>query len=142
MSTVRIYKIAELLATTSQEIVALLKRDHGIEVKSASSSVEEIVAHQFVARLARKRGVTLPSGDIFAEGAAAKVKKGGTAKKAEPPLAPVKPALPPPRLVKVAKPAHPAAEAIERDARATGIILILLLLPIDRIGLRPVQRVR
>ena len=113
MSTVRIYKIAELLGTTSQEIVALLKRDHGIEVKSASSSVEEIVAHQFVSRLARKRGVTLPSGDIFAEGAAAKVKKGGTAKKAEPPAAPAKPSLPPPRLVKTVKLAHPVAEPEE-----------------------------
>ncbi len=125
MSTVRIYRIAELLGTTSQEIVALLKRDHGIEVKSASSTVEEIVARQFVDRLAKKRNVTLPSGDIFAEGAAAKVKKPGTAKKAEPPP-PVKPSLPPPRLVKAAKPvphaepAEPAAD-IESEHPPTEI---------------------
>ncbi|MBP1637203.1 MAG: hypothetical protein H6Q10_3777, partial [Acidobacteria bacterium] len=41
MATVRIYRIAELLDTSSPEIVALLKRDHGIDVKSASSTVEE-----------------------------------------------------------------------------------------------------
>ena len=34
MATVRIYKVAELLGTTSQEVLALLKRDHGIELKS------------------------------------------------------------------------------------------------------------
>ena len=55
MSTVRIYKVAELLDTTSQEVLALLKRDHGIEVKSASSTIEEVVGRQFVERLARQR---------------------------------------------------------------------------------------
>ena len=116
MSTVRIYKIAELLDTSSPEIVALLKRDHGIDVKSASSTVEEMVARQFVERLAKKRGVTLPSGDIFAEGAAAKVKKAAAGKKAEPP-APPKPSLPPPRLVKTVKAAPVAApEAGIEDA--------------------------
>ena len=43
LATVRIYKVAELLGTTSQEVTALLKRDHGIEVKSASSTIEEVV---------------------------------------------------------------------------------------------------
>ena len=43
MATVRIYKFAELLDTTSQEVLALLKRDHGIELKSASSTIEEVV---------------------------------------------------------------------------------------------------
>jgi hypothetical protein len=90
-------------------IVALLKRDHGIDVKSASSTVEEMVARQFVERLAKKRGVTLPTGDIFAEGAAAKVKKAAGGKKAEPPPPPPKPSLPPPRLVKTVK-AAPVAE--------------------------------
>ncbi len=116
MSTVRIYKIAELLSTTSQEIVALLKRDHGIEVKSASSTVEEIVAHQFVSRLARTRGITLPKGDIFAEGAAAKAKKGGpAARKVEPPPPPPKPMMAPPRLVKTVKVPHPVAEPVEPE---------------------------
>ena len=44
MGTVRIYRVAELLGTTSQEVTALLKRDHGIDVKSASSTIEEVVA--------------------------------------------------------------------------------------------------
>ncbi len=112
MGTVRIYRIAELLDTSSPEIVALLKRDHGIDVKSASSTVEEMVARQFVERLAKKRGITLPAGDIFAEGAAAKVKKAAAGRKAEPPPPPPKPSLPPPRLVKTVKPVPvPVAEA-------------------------------
>ncbi|MEW5984827.1 MAG: translation initiation factor IF-2 N-terminal domain-containing protein, partial [Acidobacteriota bacterium] len=125
MATVRIYQIAEILGTTSQEVIALFRREHGIEVKSASSSVEEIVARQFVERLARERGITLPSGDPFAKGAAAKVKKPTPGKKAEPP-APAKPSLPPPRLVKAAKVARPepaadvqaAEEAEEQPAPA------------------------
>jgi hypothetical protein len=60
LATVRIYKVAELLGTTSQEVSALLKRDHGIEVKSASSTIEEVVARQFVERLARQRNIVLP----------------------------------------------------------------------------------
>ena len=38
--------------------MALLKRDHGIEVKSASSTIEEVVAREFVSRLARQRDST------------------------------------------------------------------------------------
>ena len=67
MATVRIYKVAELLGTTSQEVTALLKRYHGIEVKSASSTIEEVVARQFVERLARQRSIPLPDGDVFSE---------------------------------------------------------------------------
>ena len=110
MATVRIYKVAELLGTTSQEVTALLKRDHGIEVKSASSTIEEVVARQFIERLARQRNISLPSGDIFAETPAARpgVKKGVPAKKPEPPK-PAAPTLPPPRLVKTVKPPPAAA---------------------------------
>ena len=118
MSTVRIYRVAELLNTTSQEVLALLKKAHGIELKSASSSLEEIVARQFVDRLAKQRGVELPKGDIFSEDAAkttskAKAlsgKKGAAAPAAEPPK-PVVPTLGPPRLIKKAKPAEPGPEA-------------------------------
>ena len=81
MATVRIYKVAELLNTSSQEVTALLKREHGIEVKSASSTIEEVVARQFVERLARQRNISLPSGDMFAEGPPVKGKKPATAKK-------------------------------------------------------------
>ncbi|HVC18476.1 MAG TPA: translation initiation factor IF-2 [Vicinamibacterales bacterium] len=113
MATVRIYKVAELLNTSSQEVVTLLKRDHGIEVKSASSTIEEVVARQFVDRLARQRNITLPTGDIFAEAPAVKGKRGPVSKKT---VEAAKPAivhtLPPPRLVKTAKVAH-AAPAVE-----------------------------
>jgi translation initiation factor IF-2 len=123
LATVRIYRVAEVLGTTSQEVVALLKRDHGIEVKSASSTIEEVVARSFVERVARQRRIALPSGDMFAEIPAGKGKRPGAAKKVEPP----KPAatLPPPRLVKTIRPrpvaepeagAPPAAEAYPEAA--------------------------
>jgi translation initiation factor IF-2 len=106
LATVRIFKIAELLGTTSQEVTALLKRDHGIEVKSASSTIEEVVARQFVERLAKQRNITLPTAHMFAETPVVKSKKGpAPAKKAAEPVKPAAPVLPPPRLVKAAKPA-------------------------------------
>jgi translation initiation factor IF-2 len=115
LATVRIYKVAELLGTTSQEVAALLKRDHGIEVKGASSTIEEVVARQFVERMSRQRGVALPSGDMFAEAPLHKSKKTAAAKKAEP-AKPVAPALPPPRLVKTLRPkAIEAPEAEEPE---------------------------
>ena len=76
MSTVRIYKVAELLNTTSQEVLELLKKAHGIELKSASSTLEEIVARQFVDRLAKQRGIELPKGDVFSEQAVKPAAKG------------------------------------------------------------------
>ena len=80
MATVRIYRVAELLNTSSQEVIALLKRDHGIEVKSASSTIEEVVARQFVERLARQRGINVPSNASFADvPAAVKGRKPGKA---------------------------------------------------------------
>jgi translation initiation factor IF-2 len=112
MATVRIYKVAELLNTSSQEVIALLKRDHGIEVKSASSTIEEVVARQFVDRLARQRNITVPSNASFADTPAAVVKGRKPAGKPEP-AKPVAPALPPPRLVKSAKPVAPPPEAEE-----------------------------
>ncbi len=127
MATVRIYTVAELLGTTSQEVVALLKRDHGIEVKSASSTIEEVVARQFVERMARQRGVKLPGGDLFAEAPVHKPKKAETAKKAEAakkaePPKPVAPSLPPPRLVKTIRPkpadVEPVAAEPEGEAPA------------------------
>ncbi len=113
MATVRIYRVAELLGTTSQEVLALLKRDHGIELKSASSTVEEVVARSFVDKLARQRNIALPGGDMFAE-TPAPAKPGAkkaatTAKKVEPPK-PAAPVLGPPRLVKVARPVAPPPE--------------------------------
>src|SRR4029453_17807283 len=109
MATVRIYKVAELLNTSSQEVIALLKRDHGIEVKSASSTIEEVVARQFVERLARQRNITVPSNASFAD-TPMPVKGRKPAGKAPEPVK-TAPSLPPPRLVKSAKPAPPPVEA-------------------------------
>ena len=114
MATVRIYKVAELLGTTSQEVTALLKRDHGIDVKSASSTIEEVVARQFVERLARQRNISLPGSDMFAETPLVKGKKPPLARKAAEPVKPAAPSLPPPRLVKAARPV--AATVAEADA--------------------------
>src|SRR5687767_12606170 len=106
MATVRIYKVAELLNTSSQEVIALLKRDHGIEVKSASSTIEEVVARQFVERLARQRNIAVPTNASFADSpVAAKGRK--PAGKGPEPAKPAAPSLPPPRLVKSAKPPAP-----------------------------------
>ncbi|HWX09055.1 MAG TPA: translation initiation factor IF-2 N-terminal domain-containing protein, partial [Gaiellaceae bacterium] len=111
MATVRIFKIAELLGTTSQEVSALLKRDHGIEVKSASSTIEEVVARQFTERLAKQRNITLPTAHMFAETPVAKGKKSSTpAKKVAEPVKPAAPMLPPPRLVKATRVPAPVVE--------------------------------
>ncbi len=115
LATVRIFKVAELLGTTSQEVLQLLKQNHGIELKSASSTVEEIVARQFVERLARQRGIELPKGDILSDTAvkAAKAKTASAKKGHAPePAKPAGPPLPPPRLVRTVKPPAPA----EHDA--------------------------
>ena len=114
MATVRIFKVAELLGTTSQEVLQLLKQNHGIELKSASSTVEEIVARQFVERLARQRSIELPKGDIFSETAAKPVKgKAGAPKRAPELSKPSGPPLPPPRLIRTIKP--PAATPDDHD---------------------------
>src|ERR687894_11251 len=105
MATVRIYRVAELLNTSSQEVIALLKRDHGIEVKSASSTIEEVVARQFVDRLARQRNISIPTNASFAE-TPAPPKGPKPAGKAPNPVKPAQ-VLPQPRLVKSAKPALP-----------------------------------
>jgi len=120
LSTVRVYKVAELLDISSNDVLALLKKNHGIELKSASSTLEEIVARQFVERLAKQKGITLPKGDMFSEqavkqaktaskGKAAPGKKGAAAPAPEPPK-PAAPTLGPPRLIKKARPAEPKPE--------------------------------
>jgi translation initiation factor IF-2 len=116
LATVRIYKVAELLNLTSQDVMALLKKDHGIEVKSASSTIEEVVAREFVGKQARQRGIKVPSNASFADtpGTSARggVKKPGG--KAPEPAKPAAPAMPAPRLVKTAKP--PAPPPVETPA--------------------------
>jgi len=81
LSTVRIYKVAQLLGLSSQEAIVLLKKETGIEVKSASGSVEEIVARQFVEKQAKARRIQLPPpSKMFEDAPAAPAKKGGAAK--------------------------------------------------------------
>jgi translation initiation factor IF-2 len=110
VGTIRIYKIAEVLGIPSQEVVQLLRSQHGIQAKSASSTVEEIVARQFAERIARKRNVTLPAGSLFSQRATAK--RGGRGGAAPEAAAPAAPKLGPPRLVKSAKAAKVAADAV------------------------------
>jgi translation initiation factor IF-2 len=125
MATVRIYKVAELLNTSSQEVIALLKRDHGIEVKSASSTIEEVVARQFVERLARQRNIPMPSSASFAD-TPAPVRGKKPAGKAPEPQRPPTSSLPPPRLVKSAKPAiaTPAPEVALEPPPAPEAVLV------------------
>jgi translation initiation factor IF-2 len=118
LSTVRIYKVAELLDISSADVLALLKKNHGIELKSASSTLEEIVARQFVERMAKQKGITLPKGDMFSEavvkqvkGKAAPGKKGAALSPPEPPK-PAAPTLGPPRLIKKVKPVEPKVEEV------------------------------
>ena len=98
----------------------LLKREHGIEVKSASSTIEEIVARQFAERVARERQIELPRGQIFSGTTARRTtaKKGRSAKHAtpEPPKA-ATPQLGPPRLIKSAKAAR---QTVEESTEATA----------------------
>jgi translation initiation factor IF-2 len=137
MATVRIYKVAELLNTTSQEVMALLRRDHGIEVKSASSTIEEVVAREFVSRLARQRGLNVPSSASFADtGAPAKGKK-SHGKAPEPPK-PVAPALPPPRLVKSAKPVMPPPEPAAPPAAPESVMVPAEIPPAEVAAPQPV----
>ena len=118
MATVRIYKVAELLGMSSPDAMALLKKETGIEVKSASSSIEEIVARQFVERQARARKITLPGGALFADTPAAPAKKTpATGAKAQEPVKPAAPVLRP-RLVKTIKPAATVAAVDEPPVEA------------------------
>ena len=120
MATVRIYKIAELLNMSSQDVVTLLRKESGIEVKSASSTIEEVVAASFVERQARQRKITLPGkSQWFLDAPAAKptAKKGGMAAKGKAPEPPPPPApTMRPRLVKTAKPAAAPVDEHAADA--------------------------
>jgi translation initiation factor IF-2 len=123
LATVRIYKVAELLDIPSTEVLALLKKEHGIELKSASSSLEEVVARSFVEREARQRNIALPSGDFFSDRPAAQksaLKKPQLVKKAPEPPKPTAPVLGPPRLVKSSKPAAAPAPPPGDAAPATA----------------------
>jgi translation initiation factor IF-2 len=92
--------------------MTLLKKDHGIEVKSASSTIEEVVAREFVGKQARQRNIKVPSNASFAD-SPGPATRGGLKKpggKAPEPVKPAAPAMPAPRLVKTAKPAAAPVE--------------------------------
>lgn len=113
-----------MLGLPSQLVIDLLRRDHGIEVKSASSTVEEVVARQFAQRIASERSIELPAGQLFASNAPRRstAKRGRltkTKQKHDAPIKPVKPTLGPPRLVKDAKAARVAAQAAAVEAETT-----------------------
>jgi len=112
LATVRIYKVAELLGLSSQEAIDLLKQDTGIAVKSASSSIEEIVARQFVERHAKKRHIALPHGPLFADTPAAR--KGGKGARAPEPAKPAAPVMRP-RLVKAIRPPAAPPDAVAAE---------------------------
>jgi hypothetical protein len=82
--------------------MALLKKDHGIEVKSASSTIEEVVAREFVTKQARQRNIKVPTNASFADTPSPAARGGGGAKKpggrAPEPAKPVTPVAAP-RLV-------------------------------------------
>ena len=113
-----------MLGLPSQLVIDLLRRDHGIEVKSASSTVEEVVARQFAQRIAGERNIELPAGQLFAGNAPRRsVAKRGrltkTKQKNDVPAKPAKPTLGPPRLVKDAKAVRVAAQAAAVEAETT-----------------------
>ena len=120
MSTIRIYKVSEVLGIPSQEVIELLRRQHGIEVKSASSTIEEIVARQFAERVARERNLDLPDGQLFQQASTPRRANKKTTKKkvaTEPP----KPRLGPPRLVKAAKPPQVDSETEQKSTDSESL---------------------
>src|SRR5688572_23625793 len=125
------YKVAELLGLSSQEAMTLLKSETGIDVKSASSSIEEIVARQFVERQARKRQISLPTGPLFADSPALKKPAGKGGKAPEPP----KPAGPVmrPRLVKVHRPAAADGDAAELGEVADAHMAASAMLEVEAV---------
>ncbi|GEM_PF-201555 len=120
MSTIRIYKVSEVLGIPSQEVIELLRKEHGIEVKSASSTIEEIVARQFAERVARERNLDLPDGQLFQQASKPRRTNKKTTKKtvvAEPP----KPRLGPPRLVKASKSIKVDSETEQKSEESEGL---------------------
>jgi hypothetical protein len=134
LATVRIYKVAELLGLSSQDAMALLKSETGIDVKSASSSIEEIVARQFVERQARKRQIKLPTGPMFAETPVAKRPAAKPGKTPEPPK-PVGPMLRP-RLVKTHRPIE-GHEGLPVETGSDAVVEEPAPLPVEEVVALP-----
>ncbi len=116
MATIRIYKVAEVLGIPSQEVIDLLKRKHDIEAKSASSTIDEIVARQFAERTARERNLSLPAGPLFSAKSRSTSRSRKGAKTPEPAT---RPRLGPPRLVKAPQVAAPVVDEALPDETET-----------------------
>src|SRR5207253_8502383 len=58
---------SDVCSSDLQDVMTLLKKEHGIEVKSASITIAEVVAREFVAKQARQRGLKVPSNASFAD---------------------------------------------------------------------------
>lgn len=125
MATVRIYKVSELLGISSQEVIGLLKREHGINLKSASSTIEEIVARQFVQRIAKERGISISDGIKFSgtSSTTTRSRRGAVSKSAATTPKATRP-LPPPRLVKAKVPqveSPPEQDIVELEQKASPV---------------------
>src|SRR6186997_3173194 len=104
--------------------MALLKKDHGIEVKSASSTIEEVVAREFVTKQARQRNIKVPTNASFADTPSPAARGGGGKKPAGRAPEPPKPVTPvaAPRLIKTAKPAAAPVEAAAPAAEPEPVV--------------------
>ena len=115
MAKIRLFLIARELGIETQEVVDLLQTRHGIDAKSASSTVEEIVAKQFTERVAKERNLALLEGTLFTHRpTGARGRKGARGKGLPSPAPALRPTLGKPRLVKVPKP-----KPVETPAAAT-----------------------
>ena len=104
MAKIRLFLIARELGIETQEVVGLLQTRHGIDAKSASSTVEEIVAKQFTERVARERNIALREGPLFTQRPTRARGKGSRGKGVPEPAPTLRPTLGKPRLVKAPRP--------------------------------------
>ena len=104
MAKIRLFLIARELGIETQEVVGLLQSRHGIDAKSASSTVEEIVAKQFTERVARERNIALREGPLFTQRPTRARGKGARGKSVPEPAPTLRPTLGKPRLVKAPRP--------------------------------------
>ncbi len=115
MAKIRLFLIARELGIETQEVVHLLQTRHGIDAKSASSTLEEIVAKQFTERVAKERNIALLEGTLFTHRpTGARGRKGARRKGMPEPAPALRPTLGKPRLVKARKP-----KPVETPAAAT-----------------------
>jgi translation initiation factor IF-2 len=109
-SKVRVYELAKALGRDNKTIIAVLKNEFGVSVKSHSSSIEQTVANQVTAFV--KQGIKLSEAD-------AKVAKPPTKKASEGSSTPAPAAAPVMRLIK--KKDRKKTVADEEPEKKTGL---------------------